>query len=469
MLGSGERHTGWLENGFPIRTGAGNVGLPCLVTDGQGGIIVGWSDTRQPLPGTYALRLSGDGQIAAGWTPNGNLVATKSPFPPGVFEMASDGAGGAYFALMAATDPQGFEDIYASRINGDGQRPPGWPLSGVPVSTLPLTQSWLTACEDGVGGVYLAWGDFGYDVGVKMQHLLADGMRAPGWGELGIAPVDHFDFQTPRGLVPDGAGGVFVLVQVSSGPYYDYLQHLTGAGTPVSGWPGTGVILTTAGSPYDGQITPDGAGGVIAVWNDSRNGFQYQLYAQRFKGGVITSVQLSLVSAEAEPNRVRLTWQGTGAANLAARVERRDEIGTWLPLGVPTSDGSDRLRFEDASVSPGTRYAYRLGYVEDGAERFTEETWVEVPRAFELALDGFRPNPAAGVPTISFTLASASVARLEVLDVAGRRVAERDLISFGPGRHSIRLDSAAALCPGVYLVRLAQGDRVLRARGIVSR
>ena len=73
------------------------------------------------------------------------------------------------------------------------------------------------------------------------------------------------------------------------------------------------------------------------------------------------------------------------------------------------------IEYEDHTVAAGGRYAYRLAYVEERAERRTTETWVEVPVALALALEGAQPNPAVGPLTVAFTLPHApAVRRLRV-------------------------------------------------------
>ena len=59
--------------------------------------------------------------------------------------------------------------------------------------------------------------------------------------------------------------------------------------------------------------------------------------------------------------------------------------------------------------------------------------------------------------SVEFVLPNAAPARLELLDVAGRRVALRDVGPLGPGRHEVDLSVDRALAPGLYLVRLSQG------------
>jgi hypothetical protein len=78
-----------------------------------------------------------------------------------------------------------------------------------------------------------------------------------------------------------------------------------------------------------------------------------------------------------------------------------------------------------------------------------------------LALLGAQPNPARQELIVSYSLA-ASGARgtLELLDLAGRRVAWRDLSGESAGRHQVELLERAALRPGVYMIRLTHGGEV---------
>jgi len=80
----------------------------------------------------------------------------------------------------------------------------------------------------------------------------------------------------------------------------------------------------------------------------------------------------------------------------------------------------------------------------------------EVPR-FDLALHRVGPNPARGELWVEFSLADGGPASVELMDIAGRRIAVREVGSFGAGRH--RLELREDLPAGVYLVRLAQGTR----------
>ncbi len=91
----------------------------------------------------------------------------------------------------------------------------------------------------------------------------------------------------------------------------------------------------------------------------------------------------------------------------------------------------------------------------------------DVPLA--LSLDGPWPNPSpAGRFTVFFELPSERVARLELFDLAGRRLQSREVGSLGAGRHVVDLaGTGRRLASGVYFLRLAQGERTAVRRVVV--
>jgi hypothetical protein len=125
-----------------------------------------------------------------------------------------------------------------------------------------------------------------------------------------------------------------------------------------------------------------------------------------------------------------------------------------------------------ADTGPAGSY-YKLAAVdvngnESGYALVTPSGTTDVPgpgAPLAFALEGVRPNPASGDRlTISFALPTASPARLELWDVAGRRVAGREVGSFGAGRHVVDLAFGMHVPAGLYLVRLTQGDAVRTSR-----
>jgi len=100
----------------------------------------------------------------------------------------------------------------------------------------------------------------------------------------------------------------------------------------------------------------------------------------------------------------------------------------------------------------------------------SETAGVEDGEALCFALGAVRPNPMRGDRlSVEFVLARTGAARLELLDVAGRRVIGREVGVLGIGRHQVDLASGARLKPGLYLVRLVQGPNSRTTRVAVLR
>ena len=132
---------------------------------------------------------------------------------------------------------------------------------------------------------------------------------------------------------------------------------------------------------------------------------------------------------------------GSGAASLVLAAPRLGD----RPL-VAVYKGSGNL---SGSISP-----VRLLHVDAPVSVSVVEEAVPA-----LALEGVRPNPtSSGRMTVTIVLPSAAPARLDLLDVRGRSVMQRDVGSLGAGRHAVDLASGQKLAAGVYFVRLVQGD-----------
>jgi hypothetical protein len=177
---------------------------------------------------------------------------------------------------------------------------------------------------------------------------------------------------------------------------------------------------------------------------------------------VTVPVTLSRVRAEAFEGGIRIEWHAS-ERGLQARVERRVAGGAWHARGTLEADGTGRMALEDRDVVPGLRHGYRLtdleGIVLDGSE-----VWVDAREAPGFALAAL-PGTPASVLRFGLRLAGPEPARLEVLDLAGRRVWSRSWDA-GAGTQEVRIEGLAS---GVYIARLRQGARSMAVRAIVTR
>ena len=474
VLGNGQLAPGWPANGRLFEPSSFQVGRPLLSASPGGGFLACWGAATDPrgyfLVRVLAQRFGADGAPALGWPAGGleivpPLFSSRGP----VASLVPDGAGGFYtliddYRASPAGDPFSEEDLYAQHVLGDGTLAPGWPADGLPVSA--RAGSWeqlSTLCEDGTGGLYVAWEDYRDPAPrVYMQHVRADGTLSAGWPEGGRALLGAADeFGLSPKLAWDGMSGAFVTwMTLGAGGYRSRVQHVNADGSPGAGWPPEGRPVTTLEtSQYVPRIAGDGHGNAIVAWEDTRGG-ERDVYAQQFTYGFVVAVTASVAGVEASAERVRVRWRVIGESS--ARAQRREGEGEWRTVAELLTDGVGEMVLEDVAVSAGASYAYRLAF---SGGSHAGETSVVVPR-LELALAGARPNPAVGEVWVACTLPDATSARLELYDTVGRRRASRTVS--GAGEHRVRLTDGA-LAPGLYWAVLRHGEHSRRARVVVAR
>ena len=258
----------------PLSTAAGSQNYPTIVSDGAGGAIVTWQDSRTGGVDVYAQRVNAGG--APQWTADGVALCT-APHLHQYPSIASDGAGGAIVTWYDNRDTT--DHIYAQRVNAAGV--PQWTADGVALCTAANNQAYPTIVSDGAGGAILTW--FDYRNGLPdIYAQRVNGAGVAQWTANGVALCTAANSQVYPAIAPDGAGGAIVTWYDSrNGPYPDiYAQRVNAAGVPQ--WTADGVALCTAAfEQLSPTIVSDGAGGAIVAWYDSRNGAYTDIYAQR--------------------------------------------------------------------------------------------------------------------------------------------------------------------------------------------
>jgi hypothetical protein len=231
------------------------------------------------------------------------------------------------------------------------------------------------------------------------------------------------------------------------------------------GWPASGLPIATLPAAKElSALVANRRGSAIVAWRDQRNG-NWDLFAYRLTTDLPVPVNGALVSSRATPDAVELEWYVASGAERGAEVQRRTATSEWTTLATIHADGAGHMRFRDANVEAGERYAYRLIV----SERALEESWVQVPQRAELSFEGALPNPSTRDLTVSFALSRTGAASLRVLDVTGRAVAVREWASLEAGRHRELIADRGALAPGLYVLELAAEGRRLTRKVVVTR
>jgi hypothetical protein len=431
-----------------------------IASDGSGGAFITWGDSRLGAGNAdlYVQRVLAAGSVDPAWPLNGQDVCT-APGDQLAPAIVSDGVvpiGGGPGAIVAWQDLRTGTtyDVYAQHVLAGGIADLAWPRNGRAVCTAAGNQENVSLVSDKAGGALVIWRDFraGTTQAVFAQHVLANGAVDPAWpvnGRLLLTQPNTFDRPTRIPTLADGHGGAIVVWENWNGVATADLaaQHVRANGTLDPAWPAAGRAVSSAiNSQLDPCLVADLAGGAIVCWDDAR-GASVDIYAQHVRADG------SLDPAWPSGGRAVCAAAGSQSGILALADGAGGAILTW---------NDQRGGDQNSDV-----YAQRVQ-----ANGVLGGTVVDVPfdgsQALALSLDAVRPNPWHGrALTLSFSLATEEPAMLEVLDIAGRRVAMQELTARGPSRATTKLVLGSPVAPGVYLVRLRQGDRVRLQRFVV--
>ncbi len=274
-------HAAWQPNGNGVAVAAGFQGLPQVIPDGTGGTIITWADTRNGDFDIYAQRLNGAG--VAQWAPNG-VVLCSAPGDQTSPQIVTDGSGGAIVVWLDSRSGS-TRDVFAQRVDASGVVQ--WFPTGMRLS-LPYPKGSLRASPDGAGGAIVAWTDNrnigGPGSGMDIYAQRLNGTGYTQWTSEGYEVCVASGDQDHPAIVSDGAGGAIIAWEdprgLTSG-FDVYAARLGGSDGGII-WHADGVaVCTAAHDQLNPEVVSDGSGGVIVAWDDRRSGADADMYAQR--------------------------------------------------------------------------------------------------------------------------------------------------------------------------------------------
>jgi hypothetical protein len=421
----------WTTNGVAICTAANIQVAVAIMSDGEAGAIITWHDKRSGSNDIYAQRINASGAVL--WTIDGNVIcsATEKQEDPSI---TSDGAGGAIIVWhdnRNGTNLINEYDIYAQRINASGSVL--WATDGISVCSLTGNQRYPVIININVNEVIITWGDFrnGIDSDIFAQRLSIDGMVL--WTNNGVRICGASNSQGFPVLAGDGAGGAIVTWQdYRSGAYDVYAQRVNISGDIM--WVADGVPISTE---TDAQMSPviisDGQGGAIITWVDYRSSYQ-DIYAQRINANGV------------------VLWTENGVA-VSTAVKNQ-----YYPSIVRDNDGGVIIAWWDFRNGDNADiYAQQVNA--DGLLGVvTNLPDVPAPLPESLCLEQNYPNPFNTLTKVSWVIVQPGHVVLKVYDVNGMEV--RTLLdeNQSPGIHRMTFNSEG-LEAGVYFIRIQANGR----------
>ena len=319
----------------------------------------------------------------------------------------------------------------------------------------------------------------------RIQKFSASGTYLAQWGSLGSA---NGQFNGPHAVALDAAGNVYVSDQGNN-----RIEAFTSTGIYLAQWPVLGLPtpLLPSGQPLSAQaigidglatdaagnlyfadgvnnrmqkyVQPPAVSGVTDIPGDAGN--WVRLRVQRSSVDTATAVPrvtgyeiYRLIEPPGTTWQLVGTFPATGAAEYLVQaptaVNATAGAVIYTTFKVRALTSNSLVFFDSAPV-----YGYSTN---DGGPPLS----VPAPGDLAFALAGTWPNPVHGGPLmVRFTLPGDVPAGLELFDLAGRRIASRQVGALGAGEHVVELAPRRRLAPGVYLLRLKQGanSRVVRA------
>ena len=179
-------------------------------------------------------------------------------------------------------------------------------------------------------------------------------------------------------------------------------------------------------------------------------------------------VDLTFSELTTEPAGIRLRWSvgKTRAPHTYRILKGFSDDGPFYPLPSPSTTGK-QFEILDRNIEPGRTHIYRITAVDEfGLEEELDRMSTIVPGTPSFVFRAPDPNPTAGPANLRFYLPptpSGGEYRIDVMDIAGRRVAEIEAGQFAPegeervARWNLEDGVGRRVAGGVYLVRVAYG------------
>ncbi|MGD0591596.1 MAG: FG-GAP-like repeat-containing protein [Bacteroidota bacterium] len=252
---------------------------PTVGIDLTGNSIIAWYDYRNVNIDIYLQRYNASG-VAQGSNVkvNSNAVAANQYYP--WVSINSNGVGVISWEDYRVVDG---ENIYHQRINTGG----AFLGSNVKVNSDVNTASqWAPSVGmDGYNNSIIAWEDQrngNYDI--YMQRLNASGAVLGSNIKVNDDNLGAYHYFPFVAVNTNGRSVVVWKDSRNGSAYFDvYLQYYDASGSAIGSNVKVNDVSTSA-SPYDNCLTAaiDGSGNSVVVWEDDRNGSNYDIYMQLY-------------------------------------------------------------------------------------------------------------------------------------------------------------------------------------------
>ena len=364
----------WERQGKQITTGNAWFN-PSITTDGAGGAFLAYRYGVTPA-GIYAQRVSSDGTLQYA----GNGVAVS---PSGYYDnpkAVADDSGGVFIAWIY-TRPDGAWNGYIQRLTASGTK--RYTTNGVPFRVQAASQGRTQLVSMGRGEVMAAWYDERAVTAVRVIYVQRFSWNGTPLLAAGGKPVtDGTQDAYYLAMCEDGVGGLFIAYM-----YYNTLRAIGLNGQGLARWDSSaGTVLCNAARDRSlGGIVLTQTGRAVVSWYDYRD-YTYDvpdadIYAQSIDTlgqagwttdgvpvGTAPRYQFLPVMTPSVNGKVILAWwddrSGPPTYSLyhvyAQRIDAQGGL-TGISPEVPLPDGVALMQNYPNPFNPSTEIRYRVG------------------------------------------------------------------------------------------------------------
>ncbi len=243
-----------------------------MIEDGNLGVVIAWTDSRNGTLDIYAQRISSTG--VSTWNSTGLVVCavTGTQSQPDLV-LTSNGE----IVIVWSDNRNGNDDIYAQKINSSGVTQ--WLTNGVVVCNASGNQEHPAVEKGSTGDTYIVFEHLNTsDKDLRIQKLNNTGSQQ--WSSSGVIVCNASDDQFNPVLISDDYGGVLIAWEDSRNTvgfsYVDiYAQRINTSGNAVWASNGIGVSTSMHNQTHINMIS-NLHHGALLTWDDSGD----QLLAQ---------------------------------------------------------------------------------------------------------------------------------------------------------------------------------------------
>ena len=421
----------WTTNGVSVGTESNHFQqtTPAITGDDDGGAIIAWDDWRgdlsHPFTTMRAQRISSGGSIM--WGNGGIALNAVGNNGGGSTQIISDGSGGAIVAWdqWEGVYPAGNRDVFAQKINASGNIL--WGTGSLKLCSQTSQQSIPFLTGDDSGGAIIAWQDYrnGSNSNLFAQKINAAG--TPLWTVNGVQVSSLTAIgQINQRLLGNGSGGAFIVWQYTSNTVC--AQLLNSGGTAM--WNSDGVTVCDNRESLYPELISDGNTGIIVTWNN----LIADVHAQHIgSAGESLWNPIGAEVSTANENQIvpKIVTDGAGGAIIA-----------WVD-------------FRNEPVSSSDIYAQQISSTGSlGVVTGFDNPIHSSSGAFKLYQN--YPNPASGITRINFKIIRPGLVILKVYDLTGQEVSVPVNSILQAGNYSVDFNSAN-LPSGTYTYRMECG------------